>query len=71
MNKILLGLICVVLVSPVFSHEFSPAHLIIEEDADFKYEVTWMYPIRNLGPVNLTLPAVSYTHLTLPTMIRV
>jgi len=49
-------LICVSLVSPVFSHEFSPAHLIIEEDADFKYEVTWMYPIRNLGPVNLTLP---------------
>ena len=56
MNKVLLGLICVVLVSPVFSHEFSPAHLIIEEDTDFKYEVTWMYPIRNLGPVNLTLP---------------
>jgi len=49
-------LICAVLVSPVFSHEFSPAHLIIEEDADFEYEVTWMYPIRNLGPVNLTLP---------------
>ena len=56
MNKVLLGLICVALVSPVFSHEFSPAHLIIEEDADFKYEVTWMYPIKNLGPVNLTLP---------------
>ncbi len=56
MNKVLLGLICIVLVSPVFSHEFSPAHLIIEEDEDFKYEVTWMYPIRNLGPVNLTLP---------------
>ena len=56
MNKVILGLICVVLVSPVFSHEFSPAHLIIEEDADFEYEVTWMYPIRNLGPVNLTLP---------------
>ena len=56
MNKVLLGLICVVLVSPVFSHEFSPAHLIIEEDADFEYEVTWMYPIRNLGPVNLSLP---------------
>ena len=56
MNRIFLGLICVVLVSPVFSHEFSPAHLIIEEDTDFKYEVTWMYPIRNLGPVNLTLP---------------
>ena len=56
MNKVLLGLICIVLVSPVFSHEFSPAHLIIEEDEDFEYEVTWMYPIRNLGPVNLTLP---------------
>ena len=56
MNRIFLGLICAVLVSPVFSHEFSPAHLIIEEDTDFKYEVTWMYPIRNLGPVNLTLP---------------
>ena len=56
MNRIFLGLICAILVSPVFSHEFSPAHLIIEEDTDFKYEVTWMYPIRNLGPVNLTLP---------------
>lgn len=56
MNRIFLGLICAVLVSPVFSHEFSPAHLIIEEDEDFEYEVTWMYPIRNLGPVNLTLP---------------
>ena len=56
MNRIFLGLICAVLVSPVFSHEFSPAHLIIEEDTDFKYEVTWMYPIRNLGPVNLSLP---------------
>ena len=56
MNKVILGLICAVLVSPVFSHEFSPAHLIIEEDADFEYEVTWMYPIRNLGPVNLSLP---------------
>ncbi len=56
MNRIFLGLICAILVSPVFSHEFSPAHLIIEEDTDFKYEITWMYPIRNLGPVNLTLP---------------
>lgn len=56
MNRIFLGLICSILASPVFSHEFSPAHLIIEEDTDFKYEVTWMYPIRNLGPVNLTLP---------------
>ena len=56
MNRIFLGLICAILASPVFSHEFSPAHLIIEEDTDFKYEVTWMYPIRNLGPVNLTLP---------------
>ena len=56
MNRIFLGLIYAILVSPVFSHEFSPAHLIIEEDTDFKYEVTWMYPIRNLGPVNLTLP---------------
>ena len=56
MNRIFLGLICAVLVSPVFSHEFSPAHLIIEEDTDFKYEVSWMYPISNLGPVNLTLP---------------
>ena len=56
MNRIFLGLICAVLVSPVFSHEFSPAHLIIEEDEDFEYEVTWMYPIRNLGPGNLSLP---------------
>ena len=56
MNKIFLSLVCAALVSSVFSHEFSPAHLIIEEDTDFKYEVTWMYPVRNLGPVNLILP---------------
>ena len=31
------------------SHEFSPAHLIMNEKEDSNYETTWMYPIRSIG----------------------
>tara|TARA_B100001559_G_scaffold134067_1_gene112698 strand:+ start:359 stop:1309 length:951 start_codon:yes stop_codon:yes gene_type:complete len=35
----------------VDSHEFNPAHLIVDEstETDFKYEATWMYPYKNIG----------------------
>ena len=56
MNKFHFYLIFLSLSLPISSHEFNPAHLVINEKEDFKYEITWMYPIRNLGPVSLTLP---------------
>ena len=31
------------------SHEFSPAHLIMDEKMETNYEATWMYPIRSIG----------------------
>ena len=56
MNKFYFCLILLFLSSSVSAHEFNPAHLVINEKEDFKYDVTWMYPIRNLGPVSLSLP---------------
>mgnify|MGYP001187091844 FL=1 len=56
MNRFYFYLIFLFLSLPINSHEFNPAHLIINEKEDFEYEITWMYPIRNLGPVSLTLP---------------
>ena len=53
MKKILLTL-CLVYVSDFYSHEFNPAHLVVDEidETNNYYEATW---------------TVSYTHLTLPT----
>ena len=32
------------------SHEFNPAHLVIEElTEDLSYEAIWMYPYKNIG----------------------
>ena len=31
------------------SHEFSPAHLIMDEKMEANYEATWMDPIRSIG----------------------
>ena len=56
MNKFYFCLILLFLSSAINTHEFNPAHLVINEKEDFKYDVTWMYPIRNLGPVSLSLP---------------
>ena len=35
----------------LISHEFNPAHLIIDQSDDFQntYDVTWMYPVKNIG----------------------
>ena len=35
------------------SHEFSPAHLIMDEKMETNYEATWMYPIRSIGEEHL------------------
>ena len=56
MNKFYFCLILLFSFSSINAHEFNPAHLVINEKEDFKYDVTWMYPIRNLGPVSLSLP---------------
>ena len=56
MNKFYFCLILLFLSSAISAHEFNPAHLVINEKENFKYDVTWMYPIRNLGPVSLSLP---------------
>ena len=33
------------------SHEFNPAHLIIDQSNDNQniYDATWMYPVKNIG----------------------
>jgi hypothetical protein len=35
----------------LMSHEFNPAHLIIDQSNDFQntYVATWMYPVKNIG----------------------
>ena len=33
----------------LFSHEFNPAHLVINELNENEYQVSWMYPIKNIG----------------------
>ena len=35
----------------VYSHEFNPAHLVINEieGSQYNYEATWMYPFKNIG----------------------
>lgn len=50
MKKVLFALFLVSCFE-VNSHEFNPAHLIVDEstETDFKYEATWMYPYKNIG----------------------
>ena len=50
MKKILLTL-CFLCILDVYSHEFNPAHLVINEvdDVNNRYEATWMYPFKNIG----------------------
>jgi hypothetical protein len=33
----------------LFSHEFNPAHLVINELNENEYQASWMYPIKNIG----------------------
>ena len=50
MKKILLTL-CFLCILDAYSHEFNPAHLVINEvnDVNNHYEATWMYPFKNIG----------------------
>ena len=50
MKKIFLTL-CFLCILDVYSHEFNPAHLVINEvdDVNNHYEATWMYPFNNIG----------------------
>ncbi len=50
MKKIFLTL-CFLCILDVYSHEFNPAHLVINEvdDVNNHYEATWMYPFKNIG----------------------
>jgi len=38
-------------VLPLDSHEFNPAHLVINQSGvnDYNYEAAWMYPLKNIG----------------------
>lgn len=38
-------------VLPLESHEFNPAHLVINQSDvnDYNYEAAWMYPLKNIG----------------------
>lgn len=50
MKKILLTL-CFLCILDVYSHEFNPAHLVINEvdQVNNHYQATWMYPFKNIG----------------------
>ena len=50
MKKALI-LFCLLSAIDVYAHEFNPAHLVINqvEGSDSNYEVTWMYPFKNIG----------------------
>ena len=55
MNKLIVSLIFI-FSSNFFSHEFNPAHLLINEIEELEYEALWMTPIKNLG----TSPELSF-----------
>ena len=47
--KLVKTLVILACSTALFSHEFNPAHLVVDELADNKYQVSWMYPIKNIG----------------------
>lgn len=47
--KLAKTLVILVCSTTLFSHEFNPAHLVVDELADNEYQVSWMYPIKNIG----------------------
>ena len=46
-NKTLFFLL--LFTSNIFSHEFNPAHLVVNEIKENAYQAEWMYPIKNIG----------------------
>ena len=47
--KLAKTLVILVCSTTLLSHEFNPAHLVVDELADNEYQVSWMYPIKNIG----------------------
>ena len=49
--KRFLSFFLLILSFNLMSHEFNPAHLIIDQSNDFQntYVATWMYPVKNIG----------------------
>ena len=49
--KRFLSFFLLILSFNLMSHEFNPAHLIIDQSDDFQntYVATWMYPVKNIG----------------------
>ena len=49
MNRLFYSLLALFIFN-IHSHEFNPAHLVINElDKNYSYEATWMYPYKNIG----------------------
>ena len=80
MKRRLLVFVWLTLLAPgVFAHEVRPAYLELRQSGPETYDALWKVPGRGedqrLG-LYVELPAgcanaVSYTHLTLPTILRV
>ena len=51
MTSLKIGSLLLLIISfPVLNaHEFNPAHLVVDEVAENKYQINWMYPIKNIG----------------------
>ena len=47
--KLAKSLVILIYSTALLSHEFNPAHLVVDELADNEYQVSWMYPIKNIG----------------------
>ena len=44
------SLLFLIVFFPMLSaHEFNPAHLVVDEEAENEYQINWMYPIKNIG----------------------
>ena len=62
--KILVLLFC---STSLLAHEFNPAHLVIDELIENEYEVSWMYPAKNIGArAEVLFPAACKAENQLP-----
>jgi len=50
-----------------FSHEMNPARLVLSEDANSNYKVTWMFPSKGIGlPAEVSFPDCTESGKSLP-----
>lgn len=49
MFKKALFLILFFFIPFIYSHEFNPAHLVVNEVKENSYQAEWMYPVKNIG----------------------